>query len=99
MKMSVILYGPSSFRVGQNSWEIGQLNRRILGFSFIEYKGDTYVMAGGGLNGNVYPALFAAFGYEWNVWSWLSFRLEANTAHGLDNYSQSEVNIGASFNW
>ena len=93
------IYGPSSYRAGTSKWEAGLLNRRSIGFVFLEYSGSAYVAYGPIIGFEVSPGAFAALGWEWTFFGFSSIRIEANTGHTLDNYSSSEVNLGFSAFW
>lgn len=93
------IYGPASYRAGTSSWEAGLLNRRSIGFAFLEYNGSAYVAYGPILGLELSPGAFAGLGWEWTFFGFSSIRIEANTGHTLDNYSSSEVHLGLSLFW
>lgn len=93
------IYGQSSIRGGTSTWEAGLLNRRSLGFVFMEYSSSAYIAYGPMVGLELSPGVFAALGWEWTFFGFTSFRVEANTGHSLDNYSSSEVNVGLSVYW
>ncbi len=93
------IYGPASVRFGTSEWEAGLLNRESIGFGSFTYKGNQYLIFGPMMNYNSSLGLFAGVGVEWTFFGFSSIRLEANTGHALDNFSSSEVHIGASIYW
>jgi hypothetical protein len=93
------IYGPASVRFGTSEWEAGLLNRGSIGFGSLTYKDNQYLIFGPMINYNASFGLFAGVGIEWTFFGFSSIRLEANTGHALDNYSSSEVHIGASIYW
>lgn len=93
------IYGQSSIRGGTSKWEAGLLNRRSIGFAFMEYSNSAYIAYGPMIGFEVSPGVFAALGWEWTFFGFTSLRIEANTGHSIDNYSSSEVNVGLSLFW
>lgn len=93
------IYGPASVRLGTPSWEAGLLNRGSIGIGGLNYKGNKYLIFGPMINFNASVGVFAGAGVEWTFFGFSSIRAEINTGHGLDNYSSSEVHLGASIFW
>jgi len=93
------IYGPASVRFGMSEWEAGLLNRGSIGFGGLTYKGNKYLIFGPMINYNASLGLFAGVGVEWTFFGFTSIRAEVNTGHALDNYSASEVHLGASLYW
>lgn len=105
-KFAHVFYGageiystPASFRIGRQDWEIGLFNQRSLGFTKLIYKDDYYAAAGLIVNQNSMPGIFGGLGWETYFWKVFSFRAEANTSYGFDNYSHSEIILGLTLYW
>lgn len=90
---------PGTVRAGRKNWEVGLLNQRSIGYTRLFYQDKYYAAAGAIFNQNGSLGTFGGVGMEWYFWKFFSFRGEANTSYGLDNYSHSEVVLGLTFAW